>query len=100
MINASMTDSRATVELNGRLQAAGDRLQRDLDGLAACRRLEREAAVLSRTLPWSPELEELTWMLEELRISLFAQSLGTTGRISEKRVQRAINQLKAPQPVG
>ncbi|MFO0897341.1 MAG: hypothetical protein U0836_07945 [Pirellulales bacterium] len=33
LINASMTDSRATVELNGRLQAAGDRLQRDLDGL-------------------------------------------------------------------
>jgi prepilin-type N-terminal cleavage/methylation domain-containing protein len=35
MINTSMTDSRATVEMNSRLQAAADRLQRDLDGLTA-----------------------------------------------------------------
>jgi len=33
LINSSMSDSRATVELNGRLQAASDRVQRDLDGL-------------------------------------------------------------------
>lgn len=33
LINSSMTDSRATVEMNGRLQSAADRLQRDLDGL-------------------------------------------------------------------
>jgi type II secretory pathway pseudopilin PulG len=33
LINTAMSDSRATVELNGRLQAAADRVQRDLDGL-------------------------------------------------------------------
>ena len=29
-------------------------------------------------------------MVEELRVSLFAQSLGTSGPVSEKRVRRAI----------
>jgi ATP-dependent helicase HrpA len=40
-----------------------------------------------------PELAELRWMLEELRVSLFAQSLGTPYPVSEKRVLRAIERL-------
>jgi ATP-dependent helicase HrpA len=33
---------------------------------------------------------EIAWMIEELRVSLFAQTLGTPRSISEKRVLQAI----------
>lgn len=38
----------------------------------------------------APEVTDIGWMVEELRVSLFAQSLGTKGSVSEKRVRRAI----------
>jgi hypothetical protein len=34
-----------------------------------------------------PELDELRWMIEEFRVSLFAQELKTMIRVSEKRLQ-------------
>jgi ATP-dependent helicase HrpA len=37
-----------------------------------------------------PRLEDLRWMLEELRVSLFAQQLRTAMPVSVKRVQKAI----------
>jgi ATP-dependent helicase HrpA len=42
-----------------------------------------------------PDLSAIRWMLEELRVSLFAQSLGTPYPVSEKRVLRAIDELRA-----
>jgi len=33
------------------------------------------------------------WMIEELRVSLFAQVLGTSGPISEKRIEAALGAL-------
>jgi ATP-dependent helicase HrpA len=35
-------------------------------------------------------LEDVRWLIEELRVSLFAQSLGTKVPVSEERVLRAI----------
>jgi hypothetical protein len=35
-------------------------------------------------------------MLQELRVSLFAQELGTKGRISEKRVREAMTRAVEP----
>ena len=40
-----------------------------------------------------PDVVELRWMLEELRVSIFAQHLGTTGPVSETRVRRALSKL-------
>ena len=34
----------------------------------------------------------IRWMLEELRVSLFAQQLGTPYPVSEKRIQQAMEQ--------
>ena len=36
------------------------------------------------------ELEQIGWMIEELRVSLFAQQVGTPEPISVKRVLNAI----------
>jgi len=38
----------------------------------------------------SPELLDVRWMIEELRVSLFAQTLRTAYPVSLKRIHRAI----------
>ncbi len=81
------------------LRAAIRRLERlpdapgtDRDRMAVVHELEaqlrgrREAA---GGVP-SPELREVGWMLQELRVSNFAQGVGVRGQISAKRVRRAL----------
>ncbi|QPS88270.1 ATP-dependent RNA helicase HrpA [Serratia plymuthica] len=41
------------------------------------------------------EVKEVRWMIEELRVSLFAQQLGTPYPISDKRILQTIEQLSA-----
>ena len=41
------------------------------------------------------EVQTLFWMLEEFRISLFCQELGTAEKISEKRIQQHIDRVNA-----
>ncbi len=43
--------------------------------------------------PLLPEVAAIRWMIEELRVSLFAQTLGTAYPISEKRILQQINGL-------
>ena len=45
---------------------------------------------LPATAAHAPEVTDIAWMIEELRVSLFAQSLGTAHPVSEKRVLNAI----------
>ncbi len=40
-----------------------------------------------------PRLDEIRWLLEELRVSLFAQQLGTPGPVSVKRIQARWREL-------
>ncbi|MGB5445071.1 MAG: DUF3418 domain-containing protein, partial [Psychromonas sp.] len=40
------------------------------------------------------QLAEIYWMIEELRVSLFAQQLGTPYPVSEKRVKLKLAELK------
>ncbi len=46
----------------------------------------------------SEPVRAVGWMVEELRVSLFANSLGTSQPVSEKRVLRAIEQLQRESP--
>ncbi len=41
----------------------------------------------------APDVLEIPWMIEELRVGLFAQSIGTAHRVSPERVLRAIDDL-------
>jgi len=41
------------------------------------------------------EVKDVRWMIEELRVSLFAQQLGTPYPISDKRILQTIEQLSA-----
>ena len=41
------------------------------------------------------KMDEIRWMIEEYRVSLFAQSLGTKISVSSKRIRNAIDRLTA-----
>ena len=49
-------------------------------------------AKIPKSQPIPPEVANIRWMIEELRVSFFAQQLGTPYPISDKRVQSAIAQ--------
>ncbi|QCU78435.1 ATP-dependent RNA helicase HrpA [Citricoccus sp. SGAir0253] len=76
-----------------RLQSGGH-VQRDARDMAVVQSLEDDfdaaVAALPAGRPVPPELEEVRWLLEELRVGLFAQELGTAVSVSEKRVRQAL----------
>ena len=74
-----------------RLQKLSSDPHRDTPRMNTARALEaayRDALRSAR--PGSTGLLEVRWMIEELRVSLFAQHLGTDGPISEQRVRSAL----------
>ncbi|HEX7095972.1 MAG TPA: DUF3418 domain-containing protein, partial [Acidimicrobiales bacterium] len=75
-----------------------DDLARDERRMAEVRPLERRYAEYLATLPpgpVDPAIVELGWELEELRIGVFAQQLGTRGPVSAKRIARKLDALGA-----
>ncbi|MCO5108329.1 MAG: ATP-dependent RNA helicase HrpA [Burkholderiaceae bacterium] len=54
----------------------------------------RRLAAQRRGQP-DPRLDELRWLLEEMRVSLFAQELRTPMPVSAKRLQKALDALRA-----
>ena len=40
------------------------------------------------------DVTDVRWMLEELRVSLFAQTLGTQAPVSENRILAALGRLR------
>lgn len=88
-----------------RLGRIAENTPRDTELMVRVRTLEAQWDTLIGTLPWSVELEDAGWMLQELRISLFAQHLrarqtvgATSGRssnqtVSEKRAGTILDRL-------
>ena len=54
--------------------------QRAIEGLRAARRS-------------GAYVQSVRWMIEELRVSLFAQVLGTSGPVSDRRIHAALDRL-------
>ncbi len=54
-----------------------------------------QRATLSVRRRAEPAVREIDWLLEELRVSLFAQTLGTAQTVSDKRIRKAIAELTA-----
>jgi ATP-dependent helicase HrpA len=73
--------------------------------------VERDAALSARAKPFAeawraleneapharprPELQHLRWMVEEFRVSLFAQEMRTVLRVSEKRLNEQLEKARA-----
>ncbi|QBF46365.1 ATP-dependent RNA helicase HrpA [Janibacter limosus] len=77
-----------------RLERAAENPRRDATHQEAIDGVEAAYADLLDALPplrrRSPDVVDIGWMIEELRISLFAQSIGTARSVSAKRVRSAI----------
>src|SRR5690606_14327275 len=52
---------------------------------------EELVAAVSPARAARPDIAEIRWMIEELRVSLWAQQLGTARPVSEQRIYRAID---------
>lgn len=60
------------------------------DVTAAYEKAQAAYAAGSPDAARAAELADVRWMLEELRVSLFAQQLGTDGPVSEKRIRKLL----------
>ncbi|QGN32993.1 ATP-dependent RNA helicase HrpA [Microlunatus sp. Gsoil 973] len=100
----AVTDGERLPDLGRYLRAALNRITvlranpaRDSAGLATVTRVEDAYAELVAALPdgpLPPDVDAIGWMLEELRVSLFAQQLRTRMPVSEKRVMTAIAEAR------
>nr|WP_062334391.1 ATP-dependent RNA helicase HrpA [Herbidospora sakaeratensis] len=80
-----------------RLEKLADDVHRDRTLMHQLHDLEDDYRDLVAGLPPArrdaPAVGEIRWMLEELRVSFFAQQLGTPTPVSEKRIRKAMAQL-------
>jgi ATP-dependent helicase HrpA len=80
-----------------RLDRLPDHVRQDADATARIHALHQEltAALEDRPLERrdSPVADDARWMLEELRVSLFAQTVRTAYAVSEKRFRRLLAEL-------
>ncbi|MEA2320590.1 MAG: ATP-dependent helicase HrpA [Solirubrobacteraceae bacterium] len=82
-----------------RLERLADAPAKDLERMREIHELEeayhRRLAEWPRGRPLPGTLRQVPWMLEELRVSVFAQALGTRGSVSPKRIRRALEDARA-----
>ncbi len=73
-------------------------VSRDAERMETVARVQQEFSDLLASLPATRraggDVQELRWMIEELRVSLFAQTLGTAHPVSEKRIYKAMDQVQ------
>ena len=73
-------------------------VNKDRLAMLSIERVYKDYQALVNKLPKRSQIPsallDIRWMIEELRVSLFAQTLGTQYPVSEKRVSQAINEFK------
>lgn len=72
-----------------RLEKVGGQIQKDLDKARQAQKFEKKFWSFVLSTNTEPETEAFRWLLEEFRISLFAQQIKTRQPISEKRLEKA-----------
>jgi ATP-dependent helicase HrpA len=80
-----------------RLDKIGESPDRDAERMAAVHRVSEAYRQAVADLPEEArsgaDVTAIRWLIEELRVSLFAQTLGTPAPVSEKRILAAIDLL-------
>lgn len=71
--------------------------RRDQARMLVVQGFERRLAALPDASSSAAERDALRWLLEELRVSLFAQELGTREPVSDKRVEKRLHALERGQ---
>ncbi|WP_424711035.1 ATP-dependent RNA helicase HrpA [Kitasatospora acidiphila] len=90
---------RYLIAVDRRLEALPNHPQRDLTNLYKVQEVQRAYGELLAAVPAGQqptgEVRQIRWMIEELRVSFFAQSLGTPAPVSEKRILKAMDAARA-----
>ncbi|MFK0193924.1 ATP-dependent RNA helicase HrpA [Kitasatospora sp. NPDC090308] len=90
---------RYLLAVDRRLEALPNHPQRDLQNLVKVQAVQQAYGELLARVPAgrepSPEIRAVRWMIEELRVSFFAQGLGTPSPVSEKRILKAMEAAAA-----
>lgn len=76
-----------------RIDKLPQQLTKDKQYSAVVRTFLERMRGIKENVPTTPEREDLRWMIEELRVSLFAQTLKTKIPISEQRIQRKFEEI-------
>ena len=79
--------------LQRRLERMGVNQSKDAELSKSLAPIQKAANELTGRTANQPELDRLKWMIEELRVSLFAQTIGTPAPVSERRIMSAIGNL-------
>lgn len=73
-----------------RLRRLPNELDKDHRRMSLCVKLEEELDAKADHASNSAALDEVSWLLQELRVATFAQHLGTAAPVSEKRIRAAM----------
>ena len=77
---------------------AAENPARDAERMAAVHRVtdayQRAIEQLGPDRRSGADVQAARWMIEEFRVSLFAQMLGTSGPVSEKRIIAALDAIR------
>ena len=84
--------------ISRRLAVAAENPARDAERMAAVHRVtdayQRAVEQLAPDRRSGAGVQAVRWMIEEFRVSLFAQLLGTSGPVSEKRILAALDAVR------
>jgi ATP-dependent helicase HrpA len=80
--------------LRQRITDAQTNLARDRDRQAQVQVLLTDLAELTGNYGNQPELARIRWLIEEFRVSVFAQQLGTSQPVSIRRIQAAMDEAE------
>ncbi len=85
--------------MDRRLESLPNHPQRDAQQLLKVQEVQQAYGELLAAVPAgrqpAAEVLAIRWMIEELRVSFFAQSLGTPSPVSEKRILKAMEAARA-----
>ena len=81
---------RYAVGMEHRLATLASRVDRDRDLTKRCQVLDLDIDRLAARGAETAVIEDLTWQMEELRLSLFAQTVGARSKVSEAKIRAAI----------
>jgi ATP-dependent helicase HrpA len=79
--------------IDARLDKLRESPGKDLEKLRAVHALEQEHAAVVAARGLTAALDDVRWLIEELRVQLFAQQLGTAVPVSEKRIRERLRRL-------
>ena len=77
-----------------RLDKLREGVRADRERMAVVQRVTVEHAALVRELGLTAALDDVRWMIEELRVQQFAQQLGTVEPVSAKRIRSAMDRVR------